>query len=301
MRSAFVDPRLDLAVRAAMPQDVLAQPLSVLTRLDAPGLGVRRLDGIEQLSELRWLDLSRNPIADATPLAGNAKLIRVTLAHTELSTLDGLGGLPDLEDLDVYGSRVLSVAAIAGSPALRSLDLGLCHVRELEPLATLARLESLTLGNPLLHISRRSVKLIPQPVALDLGPLTQLSSLRQLRLYGLKLESVSLFAELVGLEELVLERCEIADELTELPRLPRLELLDLRSCAVPNLAPVAALPRLRVLHLDEAKLADLSPLGGCVSLEVLTLRDTSLGAVRSIERVRALPRLRVLRYGDGLV
>jgi internalin A len=301
MTQAFVDPRLELAVRAAMPQEVLAQPLGSLTQLAAPGLGIRRLGGIEQLSELRWLDLSRNPLTSVIELGSNTKLIRVLLEHTSLSTLDGLGGMPDLEDLDLYGSRVVDIADIAGLPALRSLDLGLCLVKDLGPLRSLTRLESLTIGNPTLHLARRSIFAAPDAVALDLAPIRQLHALSQLRLYGLIMPSLMGLQELVGLEELVLERCELSDRFARFPRLPRLEVLSLNNCRVPDLGALAELPRLRVLSLDDAKIRDLSPLLACERLEILSLRDTEIDAKAGVEQLRRLPRLAEIRVDNRVI
>jgi internalin A len=301
MTSLFADPRLELAVRAAMPQDVLAQPLSSLTRLDAAELGIRRLRGIEQLTELRWLDLSRNPLIGVNELVANTKLIRLNLAHTGTSTLAGLAGLPDLEDLDLYGSRVISIGEVGDLPSLRSLDLGVCFVDDLAPIARLTRLESLTLGMASLHVRRRVMYSNPDPIELDLSPIQQLHSLRQLRLYGLRIDSLARLAELVTLEELVLERCSLAAGLRGLPSLPRVEALSLASCEIGDLAPLGELPRLRALNLDDAKFRDLGALAGCESLESLSVREVVVDE-RQIERcLNQLPRLSQLRVGDRMI
>jgi internalin A len=300
MHRLFADSRLELAVRAAMPQDVLAQPLSSLTRLDAAALGIRRLRGIEQISELRWLDLSRNPLVGVAELGANTKLIRLSLAHTGTSTLEGLAGLPDLEDLDLYGSRVLVIDDVAGLPSLRSLDLSLCIVKQLGPLARLTKLESLTLGNPALQIGR-SMTSIPEPIALEIAPIQQLHSLRQLRLFGLQIDSLARLNELVGVEELIIEYCKFGGGLRALPRLPRLEVLSLAHCEIDDLAVLRELPRLRVLQLAEPKFGDLAALEGCESLESLSLRDVELSEHQVKACLRLLPRLTQLRVGNRLI
>lgn len=300
MHSPFADPRLELAVRAAMPQDVLAQPMSSLTRLDAANLGIRRLRGIEQLSELRWLDLSRNPLLGIAELGSNTKLIRLSLAHTAVSTLTGLAGLPDLEDLDLSGSNVVSVDAVAGLPALRSLDLGQCIVKQLDPLARLTKLESLTLGSPPVTIGR-IMTAIPEPIDLDLTPIQQLHSLRQLRLWRLRIDSLQRLTELVRVEELLIEYGQISDGLRALPSLPRLEVLSLSYCEIGDLAPLAQLPRLQVLQLAGKNYGDFSALAGCESLESLSLRDIELADYQIETLLRQLPRLTQLRVGNRLI
>jgi internalin A len=300
MHSPFADPRLELAVRAAMPQDVLAQPLSSLTRLDAANLGIRRLRGIEQLSELRWLDLSRNPLLGIAELGSNTKLIRLSLAHTEASTLTGLAGLPYLEDLDLSSSRVVSLDAVAGLPSLRSLDLGQCEVKRLDPLARLTKLQSLTLGSPPVKLGRR-LTAIPEPIDLELMPIQQLHSLRQLRLFGLRMDSLARLTELVGLEELLIDYGQIRDGLLGLPGLPRLEMLSLSYCEIGDLAPLTQLPRLQVLQLAGNNYRDFSALAGCESLESLSLRDIELADHQIETMLRLLPRLTQLRVKDRLI
>ncbi len=299
MHSLFADPRLELAVRAAMPQDVLAQPMTSLTRLDAANLGIRRLRGIEQLSELRWLDLSRNPLVDVAELGANTKLIRLNLAQTGMATVTALAGLPDLEDLDLHDSRVLSLDAVAALPSLRCLDLARCSVLQLDPLARLTKLETLTLGTPALQVGR-SLLSVPEPVVIDLAPIQQLHSLRQLRLYGLQLDSLARLHELVGIEELIIEHCKLSEGLRAVPRLPRLELLSLANCKIDDLAPLAELPRLRILQLAGTGFGDLGALAGCGSLEWLNLRDVELRS-QQIEWVwNQLPQLTQLRANNRL-
>src|SRR5690606_21049335 len=166
---------------------------------------------------------------------------------------------------------------------------------------TMTRLESLTLGNPKLHVPRRTLYSDSDPLHLDIGPIKQLGSLRQLRLYRLRLPSVRVLEQLVGLEELVLEGCTFGDRLRQLPDLPRLELLSLAECELPDLDALASLPRLRALILDEAKVTDLEPLLGCTALEQLSLRNVELGDRRSLDRLSEHPRLFELRFENRLM
>ena len=288
----FADPCFELAVRAALPQEVLAQPLASLTHLRAAGRGIRRLAGVAALSELRFVDLSDNPISSLVELGANTKLIQLELRGITASSLAGLSGLPDLESVDLRGSQVISVDALSGSPTLRTLELGGCEVRELTTLETLSRLESLSLGDP----SPDADIVTPK-----LDPVRGLSSLRQLRLHGLHIESCALFDELVNLEELVLERCSLGDGLRGLRRLPRLELLSLARCEGIELAALEGQERLSAVILDATKLGSLAPLCSLESLERVSLRGASFAEDNGLERLSAHPRLRELRVNERLV
>lgn len=289
--TVFADPRLELAVRAALPQEVLAQPLSSLTHLRAASLGVRRLGGIATLSELRFVDLSDNPLTSLVELGGNTKLIQAELRGVHAASLEGLAGLPDLEGVDLRGARVIDIRALTGLPTLRTLDIGSCLVRELGPVSTLTKLESLTLG------AARG----EGATKLDLAPLGGLSNLRQLRIYGLHLESSAVFDEFVNLEELVLERCSFGDQLLGLRRLPRLEYLSLAGCRPLKLSALEGQERLHCVVLDEAEFDSLAPLCGLESLERLSLRGIEANKIPELSRLRARANLRELRVGDELL
>jgi Leucine-rich repeat (LRR) protein len=227
-------------------------------------------------------------------------LIRLNLAQTGMSLLTALAGLPYLEDLDLHASRVLSLDAVAALPSLRCLDLARCSISQLDPLARLTKLESLTLGTPALQIGR-SMLSVPEPTMLNLAPIQQLHSLRQLRLFGLQIDSLARLNELVGIEELIIEHSKLGGGLRALPRLPRLELLSLANCEIDDFAPLAELPRLRILQLGGKGFGDLAALAGCESLEWLTLRDVELRS-QQIESIRRqLPRLTQLRVNNRLI
>lgn len=286
--TTFADPRLELAVRAALPQEVLAQPLSALTKLRAVGRGIRRLGGIAALSELRFVDLSDNPIASLVELGATTKLILLELRGIAAASLTGLDGLPDLEGLDLAGSELVDIDALAGAPALRSLELARTPVTKLGALSTLTKLESLSLGG---HLAQRD--------GLGLTPLEGLAGLRQLRLYGLHIESADLFDEFVNLEELVLEQCTFGDDLRALRRLPRLEYLSLQGCAGVDLAVLEGQERLSCLVLDDAKLGSLAPLLRLDSLEQLSLEGASYED--GLEQLGKHTKLRELRVNNELV
>jgi internalin A len=194
---------------------------------------------------------------------------------------------------------LISLDAVAALPSLRCLDLARCSILQLGPLARLTKLESLTLGTPALQIGR-SLLSVPEPVALDLAPIQPLHSLRQLRLFGLQLDSLARLSELVGVEELLIEHCKLVEGLRGLPRLPRLELLSLANCRIEDFAPLAELPRLRILQLAGTGIGDLERLAGCESLEWLNLRDVELRS-QQIEWVwQRLPQLTQLRVNNQL-
>lgn len=140
------------------------------------------LSGLENLTQLRVLDLSWTSVADLTPLAGLtslqvldasytftsslAPLTRLTalrhldLSYTDVADLSPLQAHTSLHTLLCYHTPVASIAPIASLPALRKLDLTQTQVTSLDPLAQLPALQTLHCAwTPVENISASLVRL----------------------------------------------------------------------------------------------------------------------------------------------
>lgn len=137
---------------------------------DASGRNVRNLDGIERLTQLERLDLSRNPGIDITGLGQMTGLIELIISDCGLTDVDELGGLgrlvsldlsdnPDLSDigavgllsslesLNLSGTAVTDIADLAALPRLTTLNLSDCEIEDFSALAVLQSLEYLDLSD----------------------------------------------------------------------------------------------------------------------------------------------------------
>lgn len=124
-----------------------------------------------------------------------------------------------LEELDIFGTRMTSLAPLAGLPLLRLRLVWAHQIADLGPLATLERLEVLTIGD----LKR----------AHDFSPLGRCTALK-----ALHLES-GMWAN------------QKVDSLAFLRELPQLEELSMHYLTIPgdDLAPICALTGLKFLHL----------------------------------------------------
>ena len=93
----------------------------------------------------------------------------------------------------------------------------------------------------------------------NLGSLSGLSNLQELRLWGNQIEDVVPIANCTQIERLVLSMNQIAD-VDALSGLHKLEELELSHNLLGDLSPFAELTSLTVLHLDHNQIADLAPL-----------------------------------------
>lgn len=165
-----------------------------------------------------------------------------------------------------------------------------CEPVDLTPLALLGQLESLTVESDWSYPSARRSLLRPWRLRLDLGPLSELSRLRQLTL---RCESnvvgLEPLASLTDLRELRLSG-EISD-LGPLRHLQHIEKLSLLSRVLKDIRPLDALPALTDLDLHWSKVADLEPLCESFRIEVLRLGGTRVCDVSPLTELARLEEL----------
>ena len=108
----FKDSALEAAVR-----DQLGNPLGILTKgdvlqlrgLDARGLGIRNLAGIENCTNLTWLDIDTNEISDLSPLANLLNITTLNADSNEIFDLAPLVGLINLDALSLFDNQVSDI------------------------------------------------------------------------------------------------------------------------------------------------------------------------------------------------
>jgi hypothetical protein len=108
-----------------------------VTYLDAGGMGIADLAGIEAYTGVVTLILWDNQISDLTPLAGLPSLTYLFLGNNQVSDLTPLAGLPNLSELYIWNNQVSDLTPLAGVTGLTRLDIQGNQVSDLTPLADL--------------------------------------------------------------------------------------------------------------------------------------------------------------------
>lgn len=107
---AFIrDRALDSAVRAALgkPLGILSQAdLLNVTELNAAGLNIQTLDGIEGCRNLTVLDLRSNSVVSITPLENLINLRVLDLGNNRVKQISAISGLFLLEELTLSGPNM---------------------------------------------------------------------------------------------------------------------------------------------------------------------------------------------------
>ena len=150
--TAFADSALERVIRNSLSRptgDLSQRELSSLTELEAQGLGIEELAGLEQLKGLQTLDLADNAIGDISPLASMTELQWLDLASNDIQDISALASLVELVLLDLDGNRIRDLAPLSQLPRLESLFLSGNQITDVSPLRDIVSLESVELsGNP---------------------------------------------------------------------------------------------------------------------------------------------------------
>ncbi len=290
----FSDDKIERMVRAALnrPSGGLyaAQLLSV-TDLYNDGINgsIRTLEDLVYLPSLQSLQINGELlIEDYTPLAGLPELTSLSIsgcalsdsdltyisglsnlnslhiADNQLTTLDPLNTLENLEYLNVSGNAIASSSTLSQFPKLRYLFIAKNHLRELDGLSELPDLDVLDLSNNFIS---------------DLAPLKNLKALSELHLNGNTPKNIKKLAELPELGILNISDCGLAS-LSVVNGFKNLHTLMAYDNEIASLSTFTL--KVRELHLANNPLADISPLKKQSKLEVLDLAGTSISDISSL-------------------
>ena len=162
----FSDPKLEEGVREALgkPEGRLyTHQLLTLIELDLSGRGIRELEGIEGIRNLRVLDLSDNQIENLTPLQGLKKLQKLNLRENRVRDITALAEMKQLTYLNLHSNE---------------------DIQDLTPLKNLTMLNSLILRNV--------------PIGDQVSILTNLNRLTYLNIRHTSIRNIEVLVEMMS-------------------------------------------------------------------------------------------------------
>lgn len=281
----FPDANLEAAVRDALGQptgDIYDDNLTSLITLDASGLGIVDLTGLEYCTNLKGLDLYGNQISDISPLSGLTGLTSLDLNSNQADNLTPLSGLVSLSYLDVGYNGVRDISPLSGLTGLTMVDLRYNQIVDLAPLSGLTGLTFLELDSnqtdnltPLSGLTNLTQLDLGNNQVGDISPLAGLTSLTSLDLWQNQVSDLSALVGLTSLTHLAVWENQISD-LSPLSGLTGLASLHLSWNETDNLTPLSGLTSLTVLDLGYNRVVNLSPLSGLTSLTSLTLGSNQI-------------------------
>ena len=268
------DPNLRAAIEDALGKapksTITVAEIATLERLDASGMEIKDLRGLEFATNLETLEIRGNLVSDLSPIAGLTQLGRLGIQGNKVSDISPLAELKSLGSLGIYGNEISDISPLSGLTNLRWLSMYNNPVSDLSPVANLKGLTGIRVrveppGNlsPLAEL----INLEPffywgsgEPVP-DLSPLTKLPKLAKIDLGRGSKVDVSPLSGLTTIKELWLHECGISN-LSFLEKLTTLERAHLGRNGISDISALSALPNLKWLDLSNNQISDFSPLDG---------------------------------------
>ncbi|WP_188002697.1 leucine-rich repeat domain-containing protein, partial [Listeria monocytogenes] len=197
--SIFPDATLAEVIRDTLGKssvdDIVTQAeLDIIRRLQIIGCSLS-LSGMENLTNLGFLDLEDNQISDISLLSNLTNLRTLWIDNNQISDISPLSNLTNLENLDLDNNQISDISSLANLTNLRSLHLANNQISDISSLANLTNLSYLYLDNN--QIS-------------DISPLSNLTNLSYLYLNNNQISDISSLANLTNLSYLYLDRQDIS-------------------------------------------------------------------------------------------
>ena len=268
------DPNLRAAIEDALGKarksTITVAEMATLERLDASGMEIQDLRGLEFATNLETLEIRGNLVSDLSPIAGLTQLGRLGIQGNKVSDISPLTELKNLGSLGIYNNEISDISPLSGLTNLRWLSMYKNPISDLSPLASLKSLTGIRLrveppGNlsPLAELINLETFFYwgsGEPVP-DLSPLTKLPKLAKIDLGRGSKVDLSPLSELTGIKELWLHECGISN-LSFLEKLTTLERAHLGRNDISDISALSALPNLKWLDLSNNQISDFSPLDG---------------------------------------
>ena len=160
--------------------------------------GVQSLVGVEALTALKTLWVSRNHITDITPVSSLTGLVSFHCLGNDIDDYTPVSGLVHLEDLEIgnVSEAKVDITFVANMTNLKTLFARDCGISDISALGGLAQLEELSLG-----YNRIS----------DISPLRNLQNLTEVYLNNNRIDDISPLENKQKLTSLELENNRISD------------------------------------------------------------------------------------------
>ncbi|MEO1419010.1 MAG: leucine-rich repeat domain-containing protein [Bacteroidota bacterium] len=273
--------KLSLSPGCKVPNFHALTPFIQLEQLVADDAGIEKLEGIEELTQLRSLSIKRNQVIDLKPLAS----------------------LPSLEILYLQQCPVIDLTPLAKCSSLRKLACDSTQVTDLSPLQDLSQMTWASFEG--CELDKVQVKSwLDQKTDLTL---LYRSSLLDSWWKGLSAPWQKVFRtylpgenpskealhRLSYLSALEIVNINGLNNLKPLEPMLRLQKLTIRSCGLTQLQGVELHEDLQELDLSQNPLTDLILLTNLKGLTSLSLDNTAIEALEGIESLNKLERLSV--------
>jgi Leucine-rich repeat (LRR) protein len=272
--------------------------------LDQTDVNVVTRESLAEIANISRLDIADRPdITSLDPLNRLRNLQWLDCSGTSVSSLDPLDGLVNLRHLDCSNTLVSSLGPLRQADRLRELDITRTSVSSLEPLSGLFDMERLSCEHTPLDGGQVLEFIREHPESIVIFKSDELSlwwnealSPTWKEVFKKELEIATLPTQEELHEIIFLKKLSITDnpdlwDLTPLEQFVRLEELFIEKTAVADLSPISRLYTLKNLTCSQSPVKSLEPISQLIDLEYLDCSETP---VEDLKPLRNLIDLSVL-------
>jgi Leucine-rich repeat (LRR) protein len=252
------------------------QRLSVWARtLDG---GITDIAPLQNLTQLRELDLRCPNLSDYSTLQHLVRLQTVTLTSKSLSNVSSLSSLSQLTKLSLSSDALRDLGPLSNLTGLKSLTIQSSSLAsaDLDVLKNLNKLESLSISHSTIS---------------DFSVVKDLPALLYLYLDWNQISDVSQFAASKSLVRLDLTLNSISD-ISSLQALTQLEYLNLTRNQITDINALRYMPLLETFIIESNKISDLSPLQNLSNLQLLWMNFNRISNIEPL--INGVPNLKTL-------
>ena len=293
-----------LSLPEAVP--LTQQQMLRLTRLDADGdRGITNLTGLGYATNLRSLQLHRNPIVDISLLVHLTKLEGIHLLGCGIVDLSPLRNLKNLRGVFLGDNQISDISPLADLTNLTHLHLQSNQIVDLSPLANLINLREFWIQDnsvediaTLANLTQLTVLRLDNNQIRDIISLVHLTQLEELHIADNPFYNFSPLLELEGVE-LDIEISETFNVVVEIPD-PNLKQLIREALSLPEAVPLTQQQMLRLTRLDadgDRGIINLTGLGYATNLRSLGLHDNPIVDIGPLVHLTKLEGVQLWRCG----
>jgi len=297
-------PKLLLSKQDITRIDAL-EKLKNVEYVDVSGNQVKDFSALATFSKLEYLDASGNGLynLDSFPVVMNLKTLN--LANNYISDFSVIKKFPVLETLDISGnSERIDVLPLSGLKTITSLNISRNEIKNIPSISALKNLRKLYLGGLKNTSAMQDLPVLPQLEEIDLSnndfkfrdldlynKFREFKSLKTIDLSGNNINNLYLLTSAKNKMFDFIFNWETGQEVQ--PVFSSLENLILKSNGIINIEALVYYPKLKKLDLSGNTLSSINTIGAMNELESLNLSNTGVSNYDTLKNLAHLNELNI--------